>query len=312
MSILRRSKTKLSLALCLALLFAGAADAESGANLDKKITDPAASHAAGPDRSSTPDSGGVPYAASPETAAPGVSKKIPAGTSPIPAMGSSPGGATTVPVPATEGGATESKPDDPQIPATSLPTEDGLTVPSNTTIAPLQSMPVPGDANAHKLPVSTGKPQIGLQFPSHNQLGPLLRIDPLVARQWIKSSEVRCRKMLTAAGMDPNISVDDAMALSKPVINIYCKRSVGDNILAHGFCMQAFLVQYRKKPSGSIETVRCARIGESPEVYGGADFQNKAAMLVEAYLSARHHQLKAGAAAAAAAKKPTAKGKKTK
>lgn len=315
MSILRRSKTKLSLVVFLALLFAGAANAaESVGNASKKITEPAASHASGPDKTSTPESGGVPYAASPDTAAPGVSPKLPTGTSPIPAKDASPGGTTTIKVPATEPPASTGG--EPEIPGTALPTEDGLTVPTNpgATIPQLQSMPVPGDANAHKAPASTGKPQIGLQFPSHNQLGPLLRIDPLVARSWIRQAEAACRRQLAAAGMDPNISVDDAMALSKPVLNIYLKRSVGDNVLAHGFCIQAYLVQYRKKPSGFIETVRSARIGETQEVYSISDFHKKSVMMVDTYISARHHQLRAGAAAAAAAKKgkPAAKGKKTK
>lgn len=312
-SILRRSKTKLSLLVLVALLFAGAASAESVGNAGKKVTDPAASHAAGPDKTSTPESGGVPYAASPETAAPGVSPKIPAGTSPIPAKGTSPDGTNTIKVPASDSPKpSDANSGDPEIPGTALPTEDGLTVPTNpgAVIPQLQSMPVPGDANAHKAPASNGKPQIGLQFPSHNQLGPLLRIDPLAARAWIRSAEATCRKQLVAAGMDPNISVDDAMALSKPVINIYLKRSVGDNIMAHGFSIQAFLVQYRKKPSGFVETVRSARIGESPEVYSGSDFIKKSSMLVDVYISARHHQLRA--AAAAQKGKPAAKGKKTK
>lgn len=312
MSILRRSKTKLTIIMLLALLIADGARAESSEN---KITDPAKSHAAGPDKVGTPESGGVPYAASPETAGPGVSPKVPAqGTSAVPAQGESPGGTTTVKVAPTEAtpaqAPTSGTSPTPELPGSAIPSGDGLAVPTGPTNVQLQSMPVPGDANAHQPPPSSGKPQIGLQFPSHNQLGSLLRINPMVARSWIKASEAHCRKLLIAAGMDPNISVDDAMALSKPVINIYCKKIKSDNIMAHGFAMEAYLVQYQKKPSGRIDTVRCARIGESPGgVYNIVDFEKKVAMLVEVYISARHHQLKENAVKKG---KPVAKGKKTK
>lgn len=175
-------------------------------------------------------------------------------------------------------------------------------------IAPLQKIPLPGqDPTPHKAPVSTGKPQIGLLFPAHRQLAALLRITEPAARARIKSAEALAQKRLAAAGMDPNINIDDAMALGRPVINIHCKKSVGDNILGRGFCLQAALCQYQRKPSGRIDTARYFRIGESPEVYSGADFEDKALMLVDAYISAVKHQ-----AAAAKQAKPPVKGKKTK
>jgi hypothetical protein len=142
-------------------------------------------------------------------------------------------------------------------------------------------------------------------MPPPKQLAYMLRMNEPAARARIKIATERCRQHLAKAGMDASIDVDDAMELSKPVINIYLKKSVGDNILAHGFCMQAFLMQYQRKPSGRVEPVRCARIGESPEIYSGADWEDKVVTLVDAYISARHHQLKE----AAKSKPLAAKGK---
>jgi len=184
-------------------------------------------------------------------------------------------------------------------------------VPTDATPPGFKMLEVPKNSNAPKAPPSSGKPQIGIQMPAYKQLAWFLRINAPAAVQRIKNAEAKMRIRLTQAGMDPNISIDDAMELGKPVINVYLKKSVGDNILAHGFCLQAYLCQYQKLPSGMIKTSRFARIGESPEVYSGADFEDKVVMLVDAYLSARHHQIKE-AKAAAAKKKPVAKGKKTK
>ncbi|MDZ4837236.1 MAG: hypothetical protein SGJ27_25915 [Candidatus Melainabacteria bacterium] len=303
MSILRRSNGELSLLLSLALLFAGAANAASDETVKSDVSDPARAHAEGPDKTGTAKSGGVPYASSPETAAPGVSPKLPA-------KQAAPGGTTTIAVPdgpAGEQPASDAKTVTPTgLPGTALPAVDAPSVPTSSTPP---ATTVPADQKV-KAPQSNGKPQIGLQFPSHKQLAPLLRMNQQAAINRIKIAEARCRKQLALSGMDPNINIDDAMALGKPVINIYCKKSVGDNVLAHGFCLQAYLCQYRRKPSGRIETVRFARIGESPEVYSGADFEDKAVGLVDAYLSARHHQLKEKSAATKG--KPAAKHKKTK
>lgn len=157
-----------------------------------------------------------------------------------------------------------------------------------------------------KAPKGDGRPQIAIQMPPPKQLAYMLRMNEPAARSRIAIATERCRQHLSKAGMDPNLDIDDAMELSKPVINIYLKKSVGDNILAHGFCMQAFLMQYQRRPSGKVDTVRCARIGESPEIYSGADWEDKVVTLVDAYLSARHHQLKE----AAKAKPGAVKGKK--
>lgn len=143
-------------------------------------------------------------------------------------------------------------------------------------------------------------------MPPPKQLAYMLRMNEPAARSRIAIATERCRQHLSKAGMDPNLDIDDAMELGKPVINIYLKKSVGENVLAHGFCMQAFLMQYQRRPSGKVETVRCARIGESPEVYSGADWEDKVVTLVDVYLSARHHQIKE----AANAKRSATKGKK--
>jgi hypothetical protein len=208
----------------------------------------------------------------------------------------SPSGSSSTPAPV----------ETPSVPADG--TSPGQTL--NPDAATLKLMPVPADKNAPKPPVGNGKPQIGVQMPPHKQLAFFLRINEQAARARIKIAEARCRQRLVLGGMDPAINIDDAMALGKPVINVYLKKSVGDNILAHGFCMQAYLCQYQRKPSGRVDLVRFARIGESPEVYSGADFEDKVVMLVDAYLSARHHQIKE--AAAAAKKGKPGRGKKTK
>lgn len=223
--------------------------------------------------------------------------------SPAAANGSIPAG-TGSPDASTTPGNSYAEPTTPKE-SNAVPVWDGSGANPNTpTVAPA----VPA-----KAPVGDGRPQIALQMPPPKQLAYMLRMNEPAARSRIKIATDRCRQHLAKAGMDANIDVDDAMELSKPVINIYLKKSVGDNILAHGFCMQAFLMQYQRKPSGRVEPVRCARIGESPEIYSGADWEDKVVTLVDAYISAHHHQLKAaasGKAGAAKGKPGSAKGKK--
>lgn len=227
--------------------------------------------------------------------------------SPAAASGSNSAGGGSPDTSATPANTSTNTSTEPATPKESnaVPVWDGSGANPNTpTVAPA----VPA-----KAPVGDGRPQIALQMPPPKQLAYMLRMNEPAARSRIKIATDRCRQHLAKAGMDANIDVDDAMELSKPVINIYLKKSVGDNILAHGFCMQAFLMQYQRKPSGRVEPVRCARIGESPEIYSGADWEDKVVTLVDAYISARHHQLKAaasGKAGAAKGKPGSVKGKK--
>lgn len=195
-------------------------------------------------------------------------------------------------------------------PGGSTPESSDAAQPGDTGTPP-PAVPATSLTTAPKAPVGNGKPLIGIQMCPPKQLAYFLRINEPASRIRIKSAEMKCRQRFIQAGMDPNISIDDAMALGKPVINIYLKKSVGQNILAHGFCMEAFLCQYQRRPTGKVDLVRYVRIGESPEVYSGADFEDKVVMLVDAYLSARHHQIKE-ASAAQKKSKSTAKGKKTK
>ncbi len=314
MSISRRSKTLLAI-VSLALFSSGAAKAEGESVLDTKV-DSAAEHAAGPSKTGTPANGGVPYASAPETATPGVTPKLPAQSTTDPKTGLPEPNAQTSPAGASgatsgsQAGSGETKPADPALPGTALP-GDGLTKPTSegSPVAPAQS--TTSAATPAKTPPSNGKPQISVQMPSHKQLGPLLRINEPSARIRIKTAEARCRNQLRLGGMDSSITIDQAMALGKPVINIYCKKTAADNILTHGFCLEAFLVQYQRKPSGRVEATRYVRLGESDAVYSGADFEDKAVKLVDVYLSAVRHQQR-DASAAAKKGKPAGKGKRTK
>jgi hypothetical protein len=315
-SISRRSETLLAL-VSLALLSSGAAKAEGENVLDKKV-DSAAEHAAGPSKIGTPANGGVPYASAPDTATPGVTPKVPAKSTTDPKTGlpepnapTTPEGASGVPSgAASQAGSGETKPVDPALPGTTLP-GDGQTTPTSeaSPVAPAQS--TTSAATPAKTSPSNGKPQISVQMPSHKQLGPLLRINEPAARIRIKTAEARCRNQLRLGGMDSSITIDQAMALGKPVINIYCRKTAADNILTHGFCLEAFLVQYQRKPSGRVETTRYVRLGESDAVYSGADFEDKAVKLVDVYLSAVRHQQR-DASAAAKKGKTAGKGKRTK
>lgn len=225
-----------------------------------------------------------------------------AGTGTSAAQGSSTGAGTSAAQGISTGSAT--------TPGGSTPEASNAAQPGDTGTPP-PAVPATSAMNAPKAPVGNGKPQIGIQMCPPKQLAHFLRINEPASRIRIKSAEMKCRQRFVQAGMDPNISIDDAMALGKPVINIYLKKSVGQNILAHGFCMEAFLCQYQRRPTGKVDLVRYVRIGESPEVYSGADFEDKVVMLVDAYLSARHHQIKQASAAQKKSKSP-AKGKKTK
>lgn len=124
----------------------------------------------------------------------------------------------------------------------------------------------------------------------------------------IKSLSNRVKRQLEAGGMDPNIDFDTATQYGKPVLSIYIRPSAyGDNALSKGFKVEASLCQYVRKPSGRVDLLGFQKIGESAEIYSPADFENKAANLVELYLTMRAQHIRE----AKKAKPPSAK-KKTK
>ena len=198
---------------------------------------------------------------------------------------STPAGATK------ETGSSTPAQDASSVPAGETPGTEGSAKtqdqPAGTALQP----PVSAEKKPPVVPDS-GKQKIAIQLPSHRLLMSYLRVGQENALARIRSTEKAIALRLTKAGMDPNISIDDAMKQGKLVFAIYFTKTDAVNVLSHGFKLKASLCQYWQKPSGQVVTLRYSNIGESTEVYSAADLENKAVMLCEVYLSARHARLK--------------------
>ncbi|MBX9667878.1 MAG: hypothetical protein K2X93_09685 [Candidatus Obscuribacterales bacterium] len=156
-------------------------------------------------------------------------------------------------------------------------------------------------------PNPSGKQQIALQLPPYGHLQRYIRMRQYAAIDRIKSLAARVRAKLTACGMDPNIDFDTAAKNGSPVLSIYIKPlAYGNNMLAKGFKVEVSICRYVRKPSGRVDLVGFRKIGETGDIYSPADFENKAAGLVDLYLTTRADEIRA-----AKKVKPSAPKKKT-
>ncbi len=185
-------------------------------------------------------------------------------------------------------------------PSTTPPSSGGPLPPAPMTIEqptifvpPTVQTPIPTPVASAK-PNPSGKQQIALQLPPYGHLQRYIRMRQYAAIDRIKSLAARVRAKLSACGMDPSIDFDTAAKNGSPVLSIYIKPlAYGNNMLAKGFKVEVSICRYVRKPSGRVDLVGFRKIGETGDIYSPADFENKAAGLVDLYLTTRADEIRA-------------------
>ncbi len=205
-----------------------------------------------------------------------------AGTADAKATGATDAKAGTAEV--KEGGTADAKPPEPNA-SESKPDESKAKDVKTGEISVEE-----GGPQGKKATAKQAKQQIALQLPPPIQLVRNLHFSMAQSRSVLAEIQNRAAAKLSAAGYDPNISLDDAIRTGQPVISIYLRKYATTNFISKQFVIEASLVQYAKGAGGAVRPARYKRFGESPEIYIPAEFAEKALMLVDVYLNDQKHK----------------------